>query len=195
MSTLEQTRYVPRHEAAGGIRRRFRKALDPKLFDYPRKGVLNHRVKWYLDGAEAIRRPTFGVYAMAMFAEYLFHQARFGKSGQRHAFREAAAFFAETRRALQNTLSSFSINDRLDSCEIGLLRRTVTKLVEDGRRTYEEVVHGASERECPACKGRKLSRYDAELLDAILCEQSRNGTIPRTSELYREAPLTPQSAL
>lgn len=167
--------------------------LDGVHFSFPRRTLLSHRIEWYLNGS-ACKRPTFGVYAMACFAEYLLYQTRHGKRNQSAAFTDAARFYAATRRAIQNTLSSYRIESRLSVPEAVSLRRVVADLVNMANDTYE-IVNGRELVECPACRGVKLPRADAELLEAILCEQSRNGTIPPSSVLFRGEHLTPCEGL
>lgn len=173
-----------------GIRSRYRELLDPVHFNYPRKTLVHHRIEWYL-GEEPEDRPTFGVYAMACFAEYLLNIAKFGSKSKRATFPDAARFYAATRSALQNTLSTYHIGSRLSPEETESLRRVVRRLVESAREAYEAVMHGGTHGKCPACAGRGLVPSDARLLEALLYEQSRNGTIPETSELYRPELLTP----
>lgn len=173
-----------------GIRSRYRDLLDPMHFNYPKRTLIHHPIQWYLDGSAATR-PTFGVYAMACFAEYLLHAARYGSKAKRVTLPDAARFYAATRSALQNTLSTYSIGSRLDESETESLRRVVGRLVESANEAYRAVMKGGTHGECPACHGKGLVPSDAELLEAILYEQSRNGTIPESSELYRRELLTP----
>ncbi len=174
---------------ADGMRRRFRSALDPRRFEYPRRTALNHRIGWYLDGSGPSRRPVFGIYALASFAEYVLHFARFGKRTQRTALPVAARFFAETRREVQNVLSTYHIDKKVPASGVAHLRDVVARLVEHGRAAYEAVTRPGCPS-CPACGGRRLSAADGELLEAILYEQSRNGTIPPDSKLFRKTHLT-----
>ena len=115
-----------------GIRRRFRESLDGSRFLYPRKGLIHHPRSWFLS-EWPLRRPVFGVYAMAAFAEDMMWRARHAKKGMKPAFEDAARYFAETRRALQNVLSSYRIDRRLTSAQTRKLRALVGRLVEGAR--------------------------------------------------------------
>lgn len=181
----------PVQRKRAGIRCRFRDMMDPSRFTFPRKTLINHKIEWYLDGSAA-DRPVFGLYAMACFAEYILHHARFGRRGQGDAIQDAARFHASAIRALQNALSTYDIGKRIPDSGVEALRRVVYRLVAEADLAYNVVMKGTTRRTCPACAGRgKLSAKDYELLEAILYEQSRNGTISRFSKLFRENPLTP----
>lgn len=174
-----------------GIRRRYRELMEQTHFTFPRKTLIHHKIGWYLDGSAAAR-PAFGVYSMACFAEYILHFARFGRRGQSAYMKDAAKFYASTRAALQNTLSTYPIGERLSEHAVESLRRLVYRLVAEANDTYDKVMKSGTRADCPCCgNAHGLSVDDARLLEAILYEQSRNGTIPPTSELYRPEPLTP----
>lgn len=115
-----------------GIRRRYHDMLDPGRFLFPRRGLVHHAESWFLSTAP-LARPTFGVYAMGAFAEDLMWRARFGRRGRRPTLEAAARFFASTRRALQNVLSTYRIGRRLTAAQTARLRRTVERLVEEAR--------------------------------------------------------------
>lgn len=174
------------YELGDGMRRRYRAALDEKRFTFPRKSQVNHPMEWYLDG-HLVDRPIFGLYAMANLAEYLLHHARFGKRNQSRAIVEATQFFAATRRALQNALDNHSIDERMRGRPLSALRSRVAELVTLARIAHEAVSKHSVDCTCTACNGKSISKKDAELLLAILVEQSENGTIPKTSALYRVA--------
>ena len=119
-------------ERGDGIRRRFRESLDEARFLYPRKGLIHHPRSWFLS-ERPLARPVFGVYAMAAFAEDMLWRARHAKKGPRPRFEDAARYFAETRRALQNVLSSHKIDRRLTAAQVRRLRTVVERLVEGAR--------------------------------------------------------------
>lgn len=125
-------RTVAVHERGDGVRRRYRESLDESRFLYPRKGLIHHPRSWFLS-ERPLARPVFGVYAMAAFAEDMLWRARHAKRGRRPAFEDAARYFAETRRALQNVLSSHRIDRRLTSAQSRRLRSVVERLVEDAK--------------------------------------------------------------
>lgn len=136
-------RVVAVHERGDGVRRRYRESLDESRFLYPRKGLIHHPRSWFLS-ERPLARPVFGVYAMAAFAEDMLWRARHAKRGRRPAFEDAARYFAETRRALQNVLSSHRIDRRLTSSQSRRLRALVGRLVEGARGLVErmEGCHG-----------------------------------------------------
>jgi hypothetical protein len=119
-------------ETGDGIRRKYRDSLDPSRFAYPRKGLVHHPRAWYLSDAPAAR-PSFGVYAMAAFAEDMLWRARHARKGLAPSVEDAIRFFAETRRALQNVLSTYRIGRRLTTAQSRRLRRTVEGLVTSAR--------------------------------------------------------------
>lgn len=125
-------RVVVVHERGDGVRRRFRESLDPKRWQWPRKGLVHHAREWYLSEAPAAR-PVFGVYAMAAFAEDMLWRAKFARRGARPSFEDAARYFAATRRALQNTLSTYRIDRRLTAAQARTLRVTVRSLIDGAR--------------------------------------------------------------
>lgn len=118
-------------ERGDGIRRRFREALSDDRYIWPRKGLVHHAEEWYVSGAP-LKRPVFGVYALAAFAEDTLWRARYGKR-RRPDFAKASAFFADTRRALQNVLSTYPIDRRLTPKQVESLRRVVERLVEHAK--------------------------------------------------------------
>ena len=126
-------RTVVVHERGDGIRRRYRESLDPIRWTYPRKGLVHHPRDWYLHSNGPLGRPVFGVYAMAAFAEDMLWRARHAKRGMRPEFADAARYFAETRRALQNVLSTYRIDRRLTPAQTRALRRVVERLQASAR--------------------------------------------------------------
>jgi len=120
------------HERGDGIRRRFRESLADIRWTYPRKGLVHHPREWFLS-ARPMARPVFGVYAMASFAEDMLWRAKNAKKGSRPTVEDAMRYFAETRRALQNTLSTYRIDRRLTTAQARSLRRVVERLVEGAR--------------------------------------------------------------
>ena len=120
------------HERGDGVRRRYRESLDPSRWTYPRKGLVHHPRSWFLS-EKPMARPVFGVYAMASFAEDMLWRAKHAKKGARPSFEDAARYFAETRRALQNTLSTYRIGRRLTAAQARSLRHVVERLVEGAR--------------------------------------------------------------
>lgn len=120
------------HEKGDGIRRRYRESLDPSRWTYPRKGLMHHPRSWFLS-EKPMARPVFGVYAMASFAEDMLWRAKHAKKGMRPSVEDATRYFAETRRALQNVLSTYRIDRRLTAAQARSLRRTVERLVEGAR--------------------------------------------------------------
>lgn len=119
-------------ERGDGIRRRYRDSLDPSRFAYPRKGLVHHPRSWYLSDAP-LARPVFGVYAMAAFAEDMMWRARFARQGKAPRLEDAARYFAMTRRALQNVLSTYRIGRDLTPAQARSLRRVCAKLVDGAR--------------------------------------------------------------
>jgi len=120
------------HERGDGIRRRFRESLADIRWTYPRKGLVHHPREWFLS-ERPLARPVFGVYAMASFAEDMLWRAKNAKKGSRPMVEDAMRYFAETRRALQNTLSTYRIDRRLTAAQARSLRRVVERLVEGAR--------------------------------------------------------------
>ncbi len=120
------------HERGDGIRRRFRESLADIRWTYPRKGLVHHPREWFLS-ERPLARPVFGVYAMASFAEDMLWRAKNAKKGSRPTVEDAMRYFAETRRALQNTLSTYRIDRRLTTAQARSLRRVVERLVEGAR--------------------------------------------------------------
>ena len=170
---------------ADDIRKKYRDAMRDERFKFPRNNMLSHSVGWYLDG-HLISRPLTAVYAFANLAEYMLYYARHGRRGQRGAETAAVEFFAETRRAMQNVLSSYPLDRRLRPNERESVGKVAIRLCDHAKITWDELGSATKVCNCPACSGtRKLYGADAELLEAILREQSRNGTIPPTSKLFR----------
>lgn len=120
------------HERGDGVRRRFRESLADIRWTYPRKGLVHHPRAWFLSD-KPMARPVFGVYAMASFAEDMLWRAKNAKKGMKPTVEDATVFFAETRRALQNTLSTYRIDRRLTAAQARSLRRVVERLVEGAR--------------------------------------------------------------
>lgn len=120
------------HERGDGVRRRFRESLADIRWTYPRKGLIHHPREWFLS-ERPLARPVFGVYAMASFAEDMLWRAKNAKKGSRPTVEDAMRYFAETRRALQNTLSTYRIDRRLTTAQARSLRRVVERLVEGAR--------------------------------------------------------------
>lgn len=170
---------------ADDIRKKYRDAMRDERFNFPRNNMLSHGVGWYLDG-HLISRPLTAVYAFANLAEYMLYYARHGRRGQRSAETKAVEFFAETRRAMQNVLSSYPLDRRLRPNERESVGKVASRLCDHAKLTLDELDLATKMCNCPACRGtRKLHGADAELLESILREQSRNGTIPPTSKLFR----------
>ena len=93
---------------------------------------MHHPRSWFLS-EKPMARPVFGVYAMASFAEDMLWRAKHAKKGMRPSVEDATRYFAETRRALQNVLSTYRIDRRLTAAQARSLRRTVERLVEGAR--------------------------------------------------------------
>lgn len=126
-------RVVVVHERGDGVRRRFRESLAEIRWTYPRKGLIHHPREWYLNGDGPRARPVFGVYAMAAFAEDMLWRAMHAKKGVKPLVEDATRYFAETRRALQNVLSTYKIDRRLTAAQTRSLRCVVERLVEGAR--------------------------------------------------------------
>lgn len=170
---------------ADDIRGKYRDAMRDERFRFPRNNMLSHGVGWYLDG-HLVNRPLTAVYAFANLAEYLLHYVRHGRRGQQGAETRAVEFFAETRRAMQNVLSTYPIDRRLRPDERESVGKVARRLCEHANLTWVELGMATKMCSCPACGGtRNLHGTDAELLESILREQSRNGTIPPSSKLFR----------
>ena len=179
-------RKISNHGRADDIRKKYRDAMRDARLKFPRNNMLSHGVGWYLDG-HLVSRPLTAVYAFANLAEYLLYYSRRGRRGQQGAEKMAVEFFAETRRAMQNVLSSYPLDRRLRPNERESVGRVASRLCEHAKLTWAGLGLATKMCNCPACRGtRKLHCADAELLEAILREQSRNGTIPPTSKLFRQ---------
>lgn len=126
-------RVVIVHERGDGIRRRYRESLAEGLFQHPRRLPLNHAEGWYLRTDGPSRRPVMGVYALAAYAENMLWRARFARKGAAPSLERAVWFFAETRRALQNVLSTYRIDRRLTAKQAESLRRVVERLQASAR--------------------------------------------------------------
>lgn len=126
------------YEPGDGIRRRFHAALDRKRWDFPRKGLIHHARSWFLSDAPA-KRPVFGVYAMASFAEDMLWRAKFGRAGRIPPVEDATRFFASTRSALQNTLSTYRIDRRLTAKQAASLRKVVERLIGEAKALVERM--------------------------------------------------------
>lgn len=124
---------------SGGIRRRYGELMDPSRFVHPRVTRLGHPVSWYVDGhVEA--RPTFGLYSLAVLAEFLLWRAktRRRKGGRKHdATREAVEFFAATRRALDGAIHGCRAGRELPPSKLRWLRTTVRSLCRRGKEVVE----------------------------------------------------------
>lgn len=134
-------RVVIVHERGDGIRRRYRESLAEGLFQHPRRLPLNHAEGWYLRTDGPARRPAMGVYALAAYAENMLWRARFARKGWAPPLEKAVRFFAETRRALQNVLSTYRIGRRLTAKQAESLRRVVERLQASARE-----VEGSQEK-------------------------------------------------
>ena len=126
------------HERGDGVRRRFRESLDEMRWTYPRKGLVHHPRAWFLS-EKPMARPVFGVYAMASCAEDMLWRAKNARKGKAPRYEDAAVYFAETRRALQNVLSTYRIDRRLTAAQVKSLRRVVERLVEGARELVEKL--------------------------------------------------------
>lgn len=112
--------------------------LEESRFSWPRRGLVHHPLKWYLSEAP-LARPVFGVYALAALAEDMMWKARFGKHRKRPTLAEAAGFFAFSRRALQNVLSSHPVGKRLAPASLRAVRAVAGKLVGAARELVEKI--------------------------------------------------------
>lgn len=184
-----------------GMRRLYKDMLDETRMTYPRyKEIhketrngrstpvplrLRHPIKWYIDG-HLVNRPVYGVYALATFAEYLLHQAKFGHRGRRAALHEVMAFYAETRRTMRDMLTGCGIDNRLPPQMLNRMRERTRELIESAKMSLEAIERTKKHCLCPVCKGHPMSANDSELLVAILYECSSKGMIPPESSLYRE---------
>lgn len=183
-----------------GIRRLYKDALDEKRSVYPRyketrdshnapkPSKLRHKIEWYLDG-HLVERPLYGIYALGILAEHLLHQVKFGKHNRKQALSPAMRFFAETRRIMRDVLTSCSIDDRLPPKVLTRMRGRVKDLIESAKIAVSAIEDTKRHCVCPACNGRELSKYDSELLAAILYERSLIGDIPPDSALFRSSSL------
>lgn len=126
------------YEPGDGIRKRYRESLDPSRFTYPRRGLIHHPRAWYLSDAPKVR-PVFGVYALAAFAEDMLWRSKHAKKGKAPRYEDAVRYFAETRRALQNVLSTYRINRQLTAAQVRSLRKTVERLVGSARELIEKL--------------------------------------------------------
>ena len=124
--------------AGDGIRHRYREALDASRARFPRRGLVHHERAWFLSDAPR-KRPVFGVYAMASFAEDMLWRAKFAKKGFAPSVEDALVFFAETRRALQGTLSSYRIDSRLTPRGVASLRKVVARLQRSAEALLEKM--------------------------------------------------------
>lgn len=170
-------------EQGDGVRRHFYEALNESRFTYPRLVTRRHSIKWYLDG-ELTKRPLYGIYAMARLAEHFLNRARFGTKGQKNVIQDAAKFFADTRRTMRNILSTYDIDKRIPRESVDSIRETYVELVEEARYVYTKM--RCALRSDEQDDYELMSKNDRRLLEAILIEQSSNGTIPPWSSLFRE---------
>lgn len=185
-----------------GIRRLYKDALDERRAVYPmyrelrdingevKQSKLTHPLNWYIDG-HLVNRPINGIYALARLAEFLLHKVKFGKRfHQGGALRTAMDFYADTRRAMRDVLTSCSIDTKKLPPK---LRQRLSKrtggLIEHAKKVIEACEFMKQRCDCPACKKGRITEPDAELLRNILIERSKVGIIPKTSALYREEPL------
>lgn len=129
---------------ADDIRKKYRDAMRDERFKFPRNNMLSHSVGWYLDG-HLISRPLTAVYAFANLAEYMLYYARHGRRGQRGAETAAVEFFAETRRAMQNVLSSYPLDRRLRQNERESVGKVAIRLCDHAKITWDEL---AQRRRC-----------------------------------------------
>lgn len=125
-------RIIVVHEFGDGIRRRYHEALRASRFYQPRKGLVHHEKEWYLSDKPFVR-PLFGIYAFAAYAEDLLWYARFGRNKRPDLF-DAATYFAETRHALQNVLSTYSIGKRITPKQRNSMRKVVARLAEGAKK-------------------------------------------------------------
>lgn len=184
-----------------GIRRLYKDLLDDRRMIYPRnkemveagnelkRSKLGHPDSWYLDG-HLVERPVYGVYALATYAEHLLYLVKFGRRGRGMAIPQVTAFYAETRRVMRDFLTSCSIDSRVPKAVKERMRNRVLDLIESAKIARDAFESTKKKCTCPACKGSDMSKYDAELLEALLLEWSAKGDIPRESTLFRETPLT-----
>lgn len=128
-----------------GLRTRFRELLDPARATWPRRTVklatkdeagravfrstLVHPVSWYTDG-HLVDRPMNGAYAMAVFAEWCLAKVKAGHGGD---LREAAAFYADTRRFMEMILRNRKAGRNLTAKQREGMRPRVERLVEQAR--------------------------------------------------------------
>lgn len=167
------------------VRGKYREALKDEHFRFPRKTGVCHGIQWYLDG-HLVNKPLVALHAYANLAEYMLHYVRFGRRGQRGAETLVVEFFAETRRAMQNVLSTYPIDRRLRRHERESVKKVAQRLCEHAGLAWKELGMASCHCDCPACGGTgNLYSSDVDLLEAILFEQSRNGTIPPSSKLFR----------
>lgn len=178
---------------SAGLRRKMRSAVDLGQGFYPRRGLNGHKMEWYLDG-HLVGRPVNGIFAMTRLSAHMLSRVKFGPEHLRPLLPEATRFHADAVRAADDMLHSGALDRPLSPSDRRRFSARVGALV-DAAREMDELIRGYRKEPCPACGGRKLTRADAKLLDAILSEQSANGTIPKHSALYRESVLTPMSAL
>lgn len=183
-----------------GIRRLYKDALDERRAVYPmykelhdihddvKPCKLTHKLDWYIDG-HLVKRPVNGIYAIARLAEFLLHKVKFSKRGQTAALHEVMEFFADTRRAMRDVLTSCSVDTTPSRKLKARLSERVKGLIAHAKEVLE-ICNLLNRRcSCPACKTGELYINDAELLRNILIERSKAGVIPKTSALYREYPL------
>ena len=124
----ERGNLVRAFEEGDGIRRRFYDSLDESRFAYPRKTAVKHAFRWYCDGhMEA--RPAIGIYNVARLAEHMLAMSR--ETGA-PPLRDAARFFASTRRAMRNVLSHHRVSTRLDRKGVLHVRKIYLKLCSEG---------------------------------------------------------------
>lgn len=179
---------MERHRVTG-VLKLYREAMQEIRFMVPERRI-TYPVKWYLNCDHLARRPLYGIYAMAQFAEYLLFKTKKPRKGRApgRAVIIAAEFFAETRRAMQNVLSTYPAKRHRTPKDTASIRRMFERLLVSARDTYQRYTDEIKPR---LTKVLRLSEADAELLEKILTELSLRGTIPRGSKLYRGTPLTP----
>lgn len=124
----ERGNLVRAFEEGDGTRRRFYDALEETRFAYPRKTAVKHAFAWYCDG-HMTGRPADGIYNAGRLAEHLLAMSR--ETGI-PSLRDAARFFASTRRAMRNVLSHHRVSTRLDRKGVEHVRKIYLKLCSEG---------------------------------------------------------------
>lgn len=123
-----------------GIRRRYRELLEEKHFLHPRRYVSKTVTNKWLMSDEPLKRPLFGLYRLAKYAEgrlYLSRKTNPFHGGTPRPDEDLAfIFFSDTRRAMRNVLYTTHVDERLTRAQLKTVRKAVSKLLNRARAFF-----------------------------------------------------------